>query len=504
MNICLPLHAYVIVASPVVAAILAATAFGQSPEPPKPPPTPTEAAPARPGKQSTAKPTEKPAQEPGPASPPFPVPRPPSPDFPGASLFNSHPPFLVGVKVNHDDMLYRDGDKVWAEFTVEKEAHLYLIYHQADGTSLLMFPNEAKIDNRIPAGKTVTIPPLDQDYRFRVGPPLGKEVFQVIASLEPLDELDGLVKKTGRAAVVSREALAKLCDRLLKEPASWTEHRVPIHTIAKQALPPERKPSRAGLFIGVDKYQDPKLSEPLEQIRRSAEQMAKAMQERGKLDPSRVKTILGEEATRANIEEAITKWLPSVTQPGDTVFIYYMGHGSTVESLDPNKPGGRDGLLAAYDNDLGRINSQEEFAARAREKLISDDALARWLQELSGRQIVLMLEACHSGSMIDAQVLGKFLARQAALTKGISQLNMVAIVGCGVDESIVTLKAEETAHMARYLSAAMRDLPAPLPVRQAYEHYRQRLKEWMRSHRLQGTMEPVMIDSALLSIPLVP
>ena len=37
-----------------------------------------------------------------------------------------------------------------------------------------------------------------------------------------------------------------------------------------------------------------------------------------------------EQATKARLEELIARWLPSVSQPGDTVFIYFSGHAGHV------------------------------------------------------------------------------------------------------------------------------------------------------------------------------
>jgi hypothetical protein len=360
-------------------------------------------------------------------------------------------------------------------------------------------------DSRIPAGKAVTIPPPGDGFRFRVGPPFGNEVFQVVASLKPLDELEGLVKRSGEAPAISRELIDKLRERLLKDPAGWTEHRVPIRTVAKETPRPQHKARRVGLFIGVSEYQNEKMDKPFDQLRRGAEAMAKTFADRGKIDAQHIKVITGKEATRANIERAIVRWLPSVSQPGDTVFIFYTGHGNTIKNRDGTSPTGRDGIISTYDNDLGGgINSQEEMDARLRARRITDAALARWLQELSGRQIVLMLETCHGGSMIDGRVLNTFFAREAVRVKGISQLNVVVIAGSGSDESVVTILKEPLSRLPHFITDAMLHLPAPVTVEQAFEHYREGAKQWMRDNKLTGAMEPVMVNSALLPIPLVP
>jgi hypothetical protein len=456
------------------------------------------------------KPAEEPAEKPQQPQPVATRPQQPALAFPGAGLFNDQPPFLVGVRVDHKDLCYEQGDKLAAEFTAERESHLYLIYHQADGKSLLLFPNEVRPENRIAAKEPVIIPPPGQDFRFRIGPPFGTEVLQVIASLKPLEELDGLVQKTGTAPIVGREVIDNLKERLSKDPDSWTEHRVAVRTAAKQAMPPQHKASRVGLFIGVNKYQNEKLCMPAERFKLGAELLAKTFVERGSVDPHNVKTIVAEEATRANFEEAVVKWLPSVSQPGDTVFIFYAGHGTTIKNLDGSKPDGRDGLISTYDNDPGEgIKSQEEFEARLRKQMISDEALARWLEELNGRQIVLFLETCHAGSMIDQQTLGRFFIREAAAVKGIAQLNVSVIVACAPDESGYN-NPDKAALMALYIADAMETLPKPVTLPQAFEHYLAGQKRFLAELSkkadmpLTGQQQPMLIDMSLLPIVLAP
>ena len=168
--------------------------------------------------------------------------------FPGDVLLNDQPPFLAGVNVDHSTLAYREGETLTVKFTAEREAYLYLLYHQADGSSYLLFPNEAHIDNHVPAGKWVTIPAADQSFRFRVSPPFGREVLQVLATLKPAAELDDLVRKRGRAAPVTREQLVALHERLRQDRSTWAEHRMAITTTTRAAeLPRARRPASAFL-----------------------------------------------------------------------------------------------------------------------------------------------------------------------------------------------------------------------------------------------------------------
>jgi hypothetical protein len=298
-------------------------------------------------------------------------------DFPGAGLFNSHPLFLVGVKVSHSDLRYKEGDLLSATFTAEKEAFLYLLYHQADGQSLLLYPNPAARDHRLPAQESVTIPTPGGNFRFRVQPPLGQEVFQVLATTAPAPELDDLVQDGSQGALVTAEVIERLRARLAQDLSSWTEHRVRIETVAGAVTQAARPARRVSLLIGVDDYEDPKLCEPGARFRTGAELMRDALTQRGGVSPQDTKILLGKDATRAGIEEALVRWLPSVSAPGDTVFIFYTGHGVTIPSDDPDKPGGRDGLLSTYDNKVpGPVESVAQLEGQLRDKQISDDAVA--------------------------------------------------------------------------------------------------------------------------------
>lgn len=424
-------------------------------------------------------------------------------DFPGAGLFNSNPPFLAGVKVNHDDFRYAEADKLAIEFTAEQESFLYLLYHQADGTTLLLFPNEQRSDNRIAAKKSVSVPAPDEEFRFRVRPPFGKEVLQVIATLKTAPELDALVQKTGRAARVPREVLMPLQTRLQADLTAWTEHRVPIETAARTAQPavatPERKAARFGLFIGVNKS---KKDKDEGRFRLGAELMAKTMIERGGLKQTDVKLLTNDLATKANIEAALTKWLPSVSQPGDTVFLFYAGHGGVTRNIQ--KPDQRNGFLTTCDDFGPAVKTDEEWDARARKVYMTDTALARWLQALPGRQIVFLMSTCHAGAMIDMDLFAKFGVREATRVKGISQTNVIVIGTAHPDESTLSPSDQHPVYLAQFLAEAVTQLPKPVTLRQAYDYYHDRMRKNLVRGGDVGFHEPVMIDTALLPIVLAP
>ena len=153
------------------------------------------------------------APEPTPPTPPTkpdatpPSPQPPATNpAPGDGLVNTQPGFLAGVAVDPPGGKYQEGQKLVVRFQAEKEAHVYLLYYQADGQCLLLFPNQAHAESRVAAKSPVTIPAAGENFRFRVRSPFGEEAMQVLASAKPIDELEQLAKQASRGVPVSRSA----------------------------------------------------------------------------------------------------------------------------------------------------------------------------------------------------------------------------------------------------------------------------------------------------------
>jgi hypothetical protein len=433
----------------------------------------------------------------------------PALDFPGAGLWNGQPPFLASVAVDRADGVYRDGDKLRVQFVAERDAYLYLLYHQADGHSLLLFPNEAQSNNRTAARQRVVIPGPGDEYRFRIRPPLGREVLQVLATVQPAGELDALVVKLGRAPAVPPSVLARLAERLRKDPTGWTEHRVPLQTLAKAAEPPPRPAARVGLFIGIGKYLHPECAPTHKELSHSAEVLHQLLLRHGKLDPQRTRLVLDEQATKANLEQLLVRWLPSVSQPGDTVFIYFSGHAGQMDCLDGSEPDGKDECLGPYDLEGYREgDTPEQARARFRQTNILDDTLARWLEELHGRQVVLILDTCFSGGVVEAKQLAKkLLANEVQRVKDIAQMNTLVLASCASDEqSLFEGTRSGTMWFTHCLIEAIETAAGhrPLTVQQAFELSRVRMRQLLREGNAAREQEPQMTDNILLPVPLVP
>lgn len=101
-----------------------------------------------------------------------------------------------------------------------------------------------------------------------------------------------------------------------------------------------------------------------------------------------VKTLLNSEATRQEIINLFDEWLVQGTKPGDLVVFYYSGHGSQVPDFNGDESDGLDEVLLPYD--FQRIGGHN---------IIIDDEFGVMLRKLVNREVVVIIDACHAGTM---------------------------------------------------------------------------------------------------------
>jgi hypothetical protein len=86
--------------------------------------------------------------------------------------------------------LYHAGEKISIFVRSVQDCYLYLIYHDADGNDLLIFPNQKQPDNRILGKIIYKIPDVRDDFDFVVQPPFGSELIKAVVSDDPLPKLE--------------------------------------------------------------------------------------------------------------------------------------------------------------------------------------------------------------------------------------------------------------------------------------------------------------------------
>lgn len=147
------------------------------------------------------------------------------------------------------------------------------------------------------------------------------------------------------------------------------------------------------LIIAVDKY--PRLPERLQLTGavNDARAMAKLASVVWGFSSDSIKLLLDQDATSSSIPAAIESWLIAGSSPGDRVLLTYSGHGYFQRSADSTEPTGFDQTLAP--SDVARADAVYV-------NMISDNHIARLLRRLEGREVMLIIDSCHSGTITRA------------------------------------------------------------------------------------------------------
>jgi hypothetical protein len=424
-------------------------------------------------------------------------------------IHQKEPAFLVRADVDRATRLYRQGDLLTVQAASEADAYVYVLYKQADGKVFQIFPNSSQPDNLVKARQAVQIPAKDDLFRWVIGPPFGKEYIKVIASKEKLSELSDPAMRQGQFNPVSSTQVKGIELELGKEePPAWAEDCVEIETHARNDAAKPSGTHRYGVFIGIGDYaflsktvhtadgKEEKVGLP---CHRDARLLANVFREAGQLDDVRIRT--NDEATRKDIEEAITQWLPSVSRPGDTVFIYFSGMAIYV-------PGGEDDLgsaLAAHD--FMSLSTYEELAEMKRQGKLPDDlappfaeasrivkqagtkeqaamsliqakaitntVFAHWLQMLAGRQIVVILDSGFAFSFVPVSNAGPAatgFGRNVSRLKDLGQIEIALLGGSGISVSEVARDPERLSLMTGWLIKCLTSLSGPITLEQAHKY----------------------------------
>jgi uncharacterized caspase-like protein/Tfp pilus assembly protein PilF len=144
-------------------------------------------------------------------------------------------------------------------------------------------------------------------------------------------------------------------------------------------------PRGYALVIGVARYRNLDASE---NVLKYAESDAQAIhnvlisKNGGSFPAENVRSLIGPQATLANIRDALENWLPSQAREADRVVIFFAGHGYLDERMRT--------YLAPYDVERNRL---EQTAYPM-------DQLAQVMgQKIRSRWKVLFADACHAGGL---------------------------------------------------------------------------------------------------------
>ncbi|MCY4565998.1 MAG: caspase family protein, partial [Gammaproteobacteria bacterium] len=144
---------------------------------------------------------------------------------------------------------------------------------------------------------------------------------------------------------------------------------------------------RRALLVGIGAYQN---FSRLPGAPNDARAMAAFLTEHGGYATSDIRLLTDAEATRHNLLSTAREWLVDGTEAGDEVLLFFSGHGFQQWDEDQDEADGKDETLVpvdAYLDSTGQVQG-----------MITDDEIGVLLDDLEGRQVRVVIDACHSGT----------------------------------------------------------------------------------------------------------
>lgn len=109
----------------------------------------------------------------------------------------------------------------------------------------------------------------------------------------------------------------------------------------------------------------------------------------GLFEPSEIMSLHDEQATRAGILSAFNRLIDE-TDPGDPVVFFFAGHGLQIADVSGDEADGMDEALAPYDIDSDGTSLIN---------IILDDDMDDLIRRLDDRDVTVIIDSCHSGTI---------------------------------------------------------------------------------------------------------
>jgi len=175
----------------------------------------------------------------------------------------------------------------------------------------------------------------------------------------------------------------------------WLRRTAIAALVGVSLLPGNTQAARHALLIGVGDYSESGV--PNLPSVKNVELMETVIRKRfgsGAEEGIQIKVLKDEEATHLGIQAAFEN-LAQQVQPGDFVYLYYMGHGSEIADLNGDETRtGKDQTWVSYGARSAKFEGLDHYD-------ILDDELNLWLRPIADRaqQVVLVSDTCHSATI---------------------------------------------------------------------------------------------------------
>ena len=191
--------------------------------------------------------------------------------------------------------------------------------------------------------------------------------------------------------------------------------------------------------------------------------------------------IVDKKATLANIQKIFTEELPRLTQPGDTILIYWSGTGGKTKD-------GKQVFLPTYNNapDNPHVN------------MVTNEMFCHWIEKLSGRKVLILIDSCNSAGMAtaNAQTLSQSLS-------GTGQANTVFITSSEADEISFVRKDGGMSVFTYEVLKSIEEASTPLTHVQLYEMVKPRVDQYVKNMLIDTVLGQTVFMRDNMTEPLV-
>lgn len=181
-----------------------------------------------------------------------------------------------------------------------------------------------------------------------------------------------------------------------------------LSIVALFAVAPRAFALNKALLIGTTSYESEQNNLPgIELDIAEMERMARKMG----FSSDNIRTLKGQDVTLGNIRYQFDSFLSKDVAPNDTVLIYYSGHGVQVPDKNGDEDDGADEAISLYGL-KGIYDGNSDDANIVWDGVLVDDQFAELLDSLVSDNVIVIVDACHSGT-----VTRSFTAMKPAQTR---------------------------------------------------------------------------------------
>jgi secreted trypsin-like serine protease len=146
------------------------------------------------------------------------------------------------------------------------------------------------------------------------------------------------------------------------------------------------------LLIGIERYKVERFN--LRGTVNDVRNMRRLLIETFGFKPEQIVTLTDAQATRANILETFEQWLVAGSAPGSRVVFFMSSHGfQSPERARGSEPDGMDETLVPHDVFVETVGGR-----KAVRNQIIDDEIADLLKAIPDRKVMVVIDACFSGT----------------------------------------------------------------------------------------------------------